>query len=68
MNLRADLWGDRRVHAARLMCRLLGHRFGPWSDPRRFTWRGVDLVQRIRACTRCPKTEAKTVTMDTLGS
>jgi hypothetical protein len=66
MGLRADVWGDRRVHLARLVCRVLGHRFGPWSQPIDFKWRGQLLVQRNRACTRCPKTEVDTRPADTL--
>lgn len=56
-NLRADLWGDRRVHAARLACLLSGHRFGPWSEPVGLVWRGKALRQRTRACGRCVRVE-----------
>lgn len=67
MSLGADLWGDRRAHAARLVCRLLGHRWGGWSEPIDFKWHGQLLVQQTRACLRCPETEVQTVPVDTLA-
>jgi len=63
---RADLWGDRRVHAARLVCRIRGHRWGQWSQPVELGWRGRVLEQRNRACWRCPKTQFDTRPADTL--
>lgn len=61
MDWRADIWGDRRVHAARLACLLVGHRFGEWSEPVEIVWRGAGPRQRCRACLRCPRVEFDTI-------
>lgn len=61
-SLRADVWGDRRVHAARLVCLLAGHRYAAWSPAVDLVWDGAVLRQRVRPCLRCTRVEFENVT------